>query len=1006
MTSTHNTWPARAPAALAILLLATSLCSLLFLPRLSNRSAVDVLEAARVALNEDQLDDALAAAEYAVRRWPELNSAWLLLGNVNEARQDFEGAIAAYDHVSEISPATVFEARLASGAICLNRLHLLSRAERYFLAAYQAKPGDPRAAQSLARILGICGRSREQIPFLLDLIQHDQFSNFHLYAIVAGKNQKVDPDLLAQCYQADLADVEVQVAAARLELIDGHLSRAHRSLSSVINEYNHPRALALMGQILLTTKAPDDDFESWIQKARRHMDTEPDIWRVMGERERLRGNQDSSIRYLAETLRRNPMQPEVAAQLGHLLQQTEHSRLAGPLLTWAHRLHNYNSMVEVANSSGNIAALKQTVEQAQSLGLLWEAYGWCQMALRRTPESGWARSRLHSLRKAAEAGGRRRCILDSVPVEGLDTLQFPLTPSGPTHRHTTATESPSPASPANIRFQDDAVTSNVHFQYHNGGNVKSDGLRRMYEFTGGGIAILDFDMDLYPDLYFSQGCPWQDRGTSQAPLDAVYRNLDAAGFADVTLSSTIAENEFSQGVAAGDIDNDGFPDLAVSNAGLNRLFRNNGDGTFSELPAVFPDEPASWSTSCLIADLNADSIPDIYFVNYLAGADVFERTCPDAAGKLRLTCRPQQFSASPDNLYLGTGDGQFVDASASSGIVRPNGRGMGAAAATLPTIDASAPNTLSLIVANDSSCNFHFSPVAGSEHSGSFEDRALFSGLAVNGSGRAEACMGIAVDDINGDRQLDLFFTNFAGETNTLYVQQNKGMFSDMTEQFNLGASSLKMLGFGTAFLDADLDSFSDLVIANGHVNDVRSGSTMFQMPAQFYRNQSGQGFVELTRQDSPGPYFQRMLLGRSLAVLDWNRDGRPDIIVSHLDEPAALLTNQSAPIGSWLQVRVIGTTGTRDALGTQITVSADRLHLTKQLIGGSSYQASHERSVTFGLGTVTAPVDLTVTWPSGRTSSINQVLPNQSVTIVAAFPDGPTIPHTHGAPHTNRTTE
>jgi tetratricopeptide (TPR) repeat protein len=951
-------------------------------------SIVDLLEAGQTAFEEQRFDDAKDAVDRVINRRPDFDAAWLLLGQVYEARREFENAIEAYDRVSDSSPGSAYEARLAAGGISLNVLRRLSLAERYFDAAYRMPSSDPRAAQSLARLLGISGRSREQVPVLIQLIRLGDFSNFHLYSLVAGPELKIESHLLDGFCASDATDHEAVMASARIDLLEQRYSSARGKLEWVVRTSPHPRAVALLGQALLADGAPERELNAWSRLASERADAEPAVWRNLGERARRAGNAAAAVRCFAESMRLEPVQADVAFQLGQLLHQIDQERDAIPFLQWAGRLQAYRSAVEVANSGGSGVALRQVIELADELGLAWEAYGWCQMALRRDSGNAWARARLASLSRKAESIGGRRMASGRHPAADFDVSGYPL-PDFADGAY--AGNLPVEDTAADIRFREEAAERGISFQYLNGTDVAASGLRYMYEFTGGGVGVLDFDRDRFPDLYFSQGGSWQDRQSSAAPLDALFRNLDGSSFVDVTYSTAIVENGFSQGVAAGDLNNDGFPDLAVSNAGPNRLFWNNGDGTFSEETMAFRTDDGRWSTSCLIADFNADSIPDVYFVNYLAGDDVFEKVCPDGKGELRLTCRPQQFAASQDCLYFGSGDGHFVDVSEASGIVQADGRGMGAVAFAQPVESRAGITGLSLFVANDSSLNFQFAPVGDGGQTPVFEERALFSGLAVNGLGRAEACMGIAADDVNGDGRLDLFVTNFSGETNTLYVQEDDGLFLDQTERFDLGTSSVKMLGFGTAFLDADLDGYSDLIIANGHVNDTRDGSSLFQMPTQFYRNLRGRRFRELVAEESPGNWFDRRVLGRGLSTLDWNRDGRPDVVVTHLDVPVALLTNVCSSAGNWVTIQLVGTVSARDAIGTQVTVSHQNGQAVRQLVAGSSYQSSNERSLTFGLANTVRSVSLNVLWPSGVTSTVDGLPVNQFVTLVEPHPESST---------------
>ncbi len=295
----------------------------------------------------------------------------------------------------------------------------------------------------------------------------------------------------------------------------------------------------------------------------------------------------------------------------------------------------------------------------------------------------------------------------------------------------------------------------------------------MFEFSGGGVGALDFDVDGRPDLYLTQGCRWPPDPSQREFLDRLYRNLGDR-YLDVTDSAEVVEPGFSQGVACGDYDDDGFPDVYVGNIGENRMFRNNGDGTFRSVsPATTtsetPDdlEHANWTTSVAIADVNADGLPELFDVNYVTGPDVFERIC-DHDGTPRV-CSPTVFDAAPDRLWLNRGDGTFSDVSNIAGLAAPDGTGLGVVAA-----DFDGSGRLSLFVANDARPNHFFQNVT--ETPGAlprFEEAAAALGVATDSDGLSQASMGIAAGDANGDGRLDLFVTNYVDESNALYEQRS-----------------------------------------------------------------------------------------------------------------------------------------------------------------------------------------------------------------------------------------
>ena len=294
------------------------------------------------------------------------------------------------------------------------------------------------------------------------------------------------------------------------------------------------------------------------------------------------------------------------------------------------------------------------------------------------------------------------------------------------------------------------------------------------------------------------------------------------------------------------------------------------------------------------------------------------------------------------------------------------------------------PERVEVFVANDSVPNFLFARSAGkvSQDRSLFEQRAMVGGLAVDREGRSQACMGVAAGDADGDGRLDLFVTNYFDEPNAFYRQVGDLVFSDATRKSGLREPGWRMLGFGTQFLDADLDGELDLVVANGHVDDLQKLNQPYRMRPQFYRNAGGGRFVELPARGL-GDYFARELLGRGLARADLDRDGREDFIVSHLEQPASLLYNRTQKCGGWLAVRLVATSTAREAIGARVTVADGEWRRVHFLTAGDGYMASNQRQLVIGLGSRRRVESLLVEWPSGETTKITDVAAGGELVIV-----------------------
>jgi hypothetical protein len=530
-----------------------------------------------------------------------------------------------------------------------------------------------------------------------------------------------------------------------------------------------------------------------------------------------------------------------------------------------------------------------------------------------------------------------------------------------------------------FRFENVAAIAGLDFRFFNGADPSS-GRAYMFEFNGGGVTVLDYDNDQWPDLYFTQGCRWPVQLADTRHRDKLFRNLGNGRFADVTDDAGLGDTGFSCGATAGDFDNDGWPDLYVANIGTNRFYRNRGDGTFQDVTKETGTAGDDWSMGAAFGDFNDDGLPDLYVVNYLAGPDVFERACFD--GGQPVQCGPTLFRGAQDRVYLNLGDGRFADQTSQSGIVAPDGKGLG-----LVVADFDGSGRLGVYVANDTTANFLFvNPQGDSGRPLRFVEEALLAGAAFDEHGRAQASMGIAADDANGDGRLDLFVTNFYREPNALYLQTADGRFEDAIRAAGMHGPSFEQMGWGTQFLDADLDGRPDLALLNGHVNDFRQSGIPFKMPAQFFWNAGGGQFLEAPA-DELGPYFEERHLGRAMARLDWNRDGRDDFCATHIDAPSALLESRTKTTGNYLSIRLIGVTGERDATGTRLELAASERHWRRQLTAGDGFAACNERLVTIGLGNATQVDQLVVSWRGGRTETFSNLPVNVRLTIVEGGP-------------------
>ena len=942
---------------------------------------------ARELLKQSKWVEAERFCVAGLERFPDDASLLLVAGEAAFRREDFNAAITFYDRVMTRDPATQFLATLAA-AETERHLGRLQAAERRFRRArlLAREPGQlAQVDERLAFVLNVSGQRWAAASVQREMVERGQLTTSVLVQLGDLEPGAAEPEFLKRAARDNPDDPLPRIGLARLAVIDGDWSGVEAHLRGVrFADEAHVELLICRAAICLA-KNDAIGFEAVRRAMADEGEGHPDWWSLCGRWSVFQGRHDEAVRCFAEALRLNPESRTATYGLGIALSSLHREVEAKPFLDRAERLAQLSVIFgRLDEDRANVDLMHGAAELVASLDRTVEAAAWARLALHHDPHCNWAASLLAELQ--VKLASSRRAENAITALNGLDWKSFPRPKAV---EAIVAREPVSKRSSAQVRFSDDAAALGLDFVYDNGHEKGTSGMR-MYEFTGGGVAVIDFDGDDLPDLYWTQGGRLQSQSEAARAEDSLCRNLGDR-FVTVTSSAGLRDADYGQGVAAGDFNDDGFADLYVANIGRNRLLQNNGDGTFQDVTDAAGLSGELWTTSCAMADLNGDGWADLFDCTYLSGEDALRRMC-QRDGQSR-ACDPGGFDAEADRVWLSLGDGQFVDATRDVGGTAPNGKGLGVVIGSLDD----SPG-LDIFVANDAVANHFF---AGSNcvprtrdqrrdssvKSLKFEERGLVSGLAFDGDGRAQACMGVAAGDADGDGQLDLFVTNFHREPNTLYRQSSPGFFQDWTRRADLYEPSFLMLGFGTQFLDADLDGRLDLVVANGHVDDFSHKGIPFQMPPQFFANTGDSRFVE---QHAPelGDYFAGRYLGRGLATLDWNRDGRPDVAVTHLDRPVALLTNRTRESGHVLTVSLRGTHSARDAIGARIEiVIAGRSHF-RDLTAGDGYQASNQRQVSFGLGDSTKVERMIVQWPSGASQAVRVPRVDCELRVVEGRPE------------------
>jgi hypothetical protein len=503
----------------------------------------------------------------------------------------------------------------------------------------------------------------------------------------------------------------------------------------------------------------------------------------------------------------------------------------------------------------------------------------------------------------------------------------------------------------------------------------ADTKKYILETTGTGVAIFDYDNDGWPDIFILNGTTLAGSSKSELPTNHLYRNNHDGTFTDVTAKAGLLATGWAQGVCVGDYDNDGREDLYVTYYGKNRLYHNQ-NGVFTEVGAESGTAGSgkSWGTGCAFVDHDRDGLLDLIVANYV---DFDLATAPAPGDRasciwkgVPVMCGPRGLASSKNILYRNLGGGKFADVTGKAHIDQTSGH-YSLGVATLDFDDDGWPD---IYVACDSTASILYH----NNRDGTFTDVAVSAGAAYNEDGREQAGMGVAIGDYNGDGKLDIFKTNFSDDTSTLYRNNGDGTFDDVTSAAGLGLNT-KYLGWGANFIDVDNDGWPDILVANGHVYpevDKQKLGSSYQEPKLLYHNEGNGKFSDIS--DAAGPGLTTPHASRGSAVGDLWNDGRMSAVVSNMNASPSLLVNQIRSPNHWIGIRTVGTKSNRDGIGARVTVKAGTRTLVDEVRSGSSYASNSDMRLHFGLAAATKVDWVQIRWPSGLVEQFSNLAPDK----------------------------
>ncbi len=551
------------------------------------------------------------------------------------------------------------------------------------------------------------------------------------------------------------------------------------------------------------------------------------------------------------------------------------------------------------------------------------------------------------------------------PHEGVfDTEHRPITAGGFVKR-------------GPVPYEDITAKSGLAAFQHQAGT-----LERAYilESIGSGVALLDYDRDGWLDIYLVNGSTYEaETGRAPAPKAALFHNNRDGTFTNVTDKAGVANQRWGTGAVAADYDNDGWPDLYVSNYGKSRLYHNNHDGTFTDVAEKAEVTFDGWATGATWGDYDGDGLLDLYVPGYVHFnlADLARKAPANCTFRgMKVMCGPRGLAGEADKLYRNNGDGTFTDVTVKAGV-QDRGKYYGLASLFIDVNDDGRPD---LLVANDSTPNYLYI----NKGDGTFADESFASGYALNGEGRETASMGIAAGDLFHTGRIDLFNTTFSDDQKPLYRNDGRGSFTDITPDLPIAESMVPFLGWGDAMIDYDNDGCLDLFVANGHVYpqaDSSAWGTSFRQRTLLFHNAKGR--LEPVP-PVEGTALAKVISGRGVAYGDLFNDGKVDLVINNLEGPPALFRNVSGTGNHWITFDLTGTgKSNRSAIGAQVYVTASGIRQRADVIAGGSFASSPDPRPHFGLGTASKIDTAEIRWPDGKREQLHSTAVDRMFKVV-----------------------
>ncbi len=833
-----------------------------------------------------------------------------------------------------------------------------------------------RAHRQLAKLLNLQGRRIEASVHLRALAKSGDVTEKELFAMTTFGDAFIDETIAKPDFETQL--IPAALAEAKRLQSEGDLPSARELADRLANKFpESTQIVAFLGRIH-SELHEDEALGKWVVNLPTGIEREPEYWFALGLWMQRQAKHREAVRCFGEAVLRDDTDLHSYSALARSMNALGDADAASRFRERYQLLHEATVIsTRIGLETGAKLDLERLADILDQLRRPWEAIAWRRVAAKTHGASELALAKLkvkeESLRSQGDALDAERFV-----TCGIDITQFPI----PDLERVAGVGLSDKLIPRDVRISGGPIalrnvagSVGLDFQYDNGDDPKDDS-RLLHQMTGGGIGVIDYDLDGCFDLYFTQGGgPAFDPSGSKP--NQLFRNIDGKRFVSDTDATQTGDTGYGQGVAIADINQDGFADMVVANLGLNVLYLNQGDGTFNRRVLTLPEKNGTWTTTIACGDLSGDHLPEIVEVNYINDPKALTVPCTAT----RISCNPSDFEPASDHVWQMKSDGGIETWSGCQEMDSKPNYGF---AAILTNFDLNAGNEL--FIANDTEFNHFWVERKGDglREGNDLGNRVLMESAQLFGCadglvGQRQGSMGIAHGDFDRNGRLDLHVTNFWNQSADLYLQQSSALFVNGTASHGLFEPSLKTVAWGTQAADFDRDGWLDLAVLNGHLT--RHRGQPFEMRPQLFRG-GNLGF-QLQEPATDGlDYWAVAAQGRTMALLDWNHDSKPDLVTNHLDLPVALLENQTAG-GNGLQLELVGTASERDAIGATVAIACGDQSFTAWVVGGDGFLCSNEPVVDFGIGNLDAIDEVVVQWPSGTSQRFAGLLVNQRYLIV-----------------------